>query len=91
MTTFSDNSTGEDLPNIKIKKDIIKQNIVELIASIVQDTSKSEIRRLIKSDAVKIDNNLIKNDKFIIENKLFKEKGFIKLSLGKKKHFKIVI
>ena len=90
-STFSDNSTGEDLPNIKIKKDIIKQNIVELIASIVQDTSKSEIRRLIKSDAVKIDNNLIKNDKFIIENKLFKEKGFIKLSLGKKKHFKIVI
>ena len=34
---------------------------------------------------------LVKDEKFIIDNKLFSEKGFIKLSIGKKKHYKIII
>ena len=53
--------------------------------------SKSEIRRLIKSNGIKINNQLANNEKLIIENKLFLEKGFIKLSIGKKKHYKIII
>jgi len=89
-STFAENSSGENLPNIKIDKNILKKNIIELLASINKDTSKSEIRRLIKSKAVKIDNKLIEDEKFIIDDQLFKDKGFIKLSLGKKKHFKIV-
>ena len=32
----------------------------------------------------------IEGEKFILDEKLFKKKGFVKLSLGKKKHFKIV-
>ena len=54
-----------------------------------KDISKSEIRRLIKSNAVKIDNQSIKDEKYIINPDLFSERGFIKLSIGKKKHFKI--
>ena len=90
-STFKENSTGKSLPSIKVDKHILNKNLVELIASIAKDISKSEIRRLIKSNGVKIDNELVSDEKFIINNQIFKNKGFIKLSLGKKKHFKIVI
>mgnify|MGYP002825337120 FL=1 len=90
-STFKEDSSGENLPSIKIDKDIISKNIVELVASATKNISKSEIRRLIKSNGIKIDNKIINDEKFITDNKLFKDKGFVKLSLGKKKHFKIVI
>ena len=91
VNTFKDNSSGENLPNIKINKEILNQNIIELASYVTKDISKSEIRRMIKANGIKINNQLVNDDKFIINNKLFIEKGFIKLSIGKKKHFKIVI
>ena len=90
-STFKEDSSGENLPNIKIDKVILNKNIVELVASATKNISKSEIRRLIKSNGIKIDNKIINDEKFITDNQLFKDKGFVKLSLGKKKHFKIVI
>ncbi len=90
-STFKDNSSGENLPNIKINKEILNKNIVELAAYVRKDISKSEIRRMIKANGIKIDNQLVNDEKFIIDNKLFSEKGFIKLSIGKKKHYKIII
>ena len=60
-----------------------------MISHVNKYVSKSEIRRLIKSNAVKIDNQSIKDEKYIINQSLFSERGFIKLSIGKKKHFKI--
>ena len=46
---------------------------------------------MIKANGIKIDNQLISDEKFIIDKELFLEKGFIKLSIGKKKHYKIII
>ncbi len=89
-STFRENSSGENLPSIKIDKNIINKNIIEVISYVNKDISKSEIRRLIKSKGIKIENKTIVDEKFILDEKLFKEKGFVKLSLGKKKHFKIV-
>ncbi len=86
---FKENSSGESLPGIKVNNDILSKNIVEVISHVNKDVSKSEIRRLIKSKAVKIDNQSIKDEKYIINQSLFSERGFIKLSIGKKKHFKI--
>ena len=86
---FKENSSGESLPGIKVNNDILSKNIVEVISHVNKDVSKSEIRRLIKSNAVKIDNQSIKDEKYIIKQSLFLERGFIKLSIGKKKHFKI--
>ena len=86
---FKENSSGESLPGIKVNNDILSKNIVEVISHVNKDVSKSEIRRLIKSNAVKIDNQSIKDEKYIINQSLFLERGFIKLSIGKKKHFKI--
>ncbi len=89
-STFKEDSSGKNLPNIKIDKNVINKNIVELVSSISKEISKSEIRRLIKSNGIKIDNRAIVDEKFIIDNELFKKNGFLKLSIGKKKHFKIV-
>ena len=86
---FKENSSGESLPGIKVNNDILSKNIVEVISHVNKNVSKSEIRRLIKSNAVKIDNQSIKDEKYIINQSLFSERGFIKLSIGKKKHFKI--
>ena len=89
-STFQENSSGENLPSIKIHKNILDKNIVDLISYVNKSMSKSEIRRLIKSNGVKINNTKIIDEKFILNLELFKDNGFIKLSIGKKKHYKIV-
>ena len=91
VSTFKNDSSGENLPNIKINKEILNKNIIELASYVTKEISKSEIRRLIKSNGIKINNQLVNDEKFIINDALFLEKRFIKLSIGKKKHFKIII
>ena len=88
--TFSENSLGSELPSVSInKKQLDKElNIIDLIILSKLETSKSEIRRLIKGNGVKINNQLINDEKLIITKELFKD-NFIKLSLGKKRHIKV--
>ena len=88
---FLEDSTGENLPDIKIDKSIINNDIISLISKIENNLSKSEIRRLIKSNGIKINNQTISDEKFNISKELLDKKKFIKLSIGKKKHYKIVI
>ena len=86
---FSENSTGSNLPSIKMKFNVIKNlNIVDLIIQCKLENSKSEIRRLIKGKAIKIDNEIINDDKFMISSILLNN-SYFKLSIGKKRHFKI--
>ncbi len=89
--TFSEGSTGENLPDIKIDKTNINSDIINLIAIIEKNLSKSEIRRLIKSNGIKINNKTISDEKFKISKELLSKNNFIKLSIGKKKHYKVVI
>jgi len=88
--TFSENSSGSNLPSIKIKENLINNhlNIIDLVVLSKLEKSKSEIRRLIKGNAVKINNDVINDEKFIIDKKLFNE-NYCKLSIGKKRHLKI--
>jgi tyrosyl-tRNA synthetase len=90
-STFKENSTGEHLPSVKIGSDLIGKDIISLIEYTNNELSKSEIRRLIQNNGIKIDNEKIEDGKLLISKKLFENKGFIKLSIGKKKHFKIII
>ena len=90
-STFKENSTGEHLPSVKIGSDLIGKDIISLIEQTNNELSKSEIRRLIQNNGIKIDNEKIEDGKLLISKKLFENKGFIKLSVGKKKHFKIII
>ena len=87
---FSGNSLGANLPkvNIHFKKIEEKINIVELVLLSKLENSKSEIRRLIKGNAVKINDDVISDEKFEIKKNLFKD-NYLKLSLGKKRHIKI--
>ena len=87
---FSQNSTGINLPSIKLDKNNFKNsmNVLDLIILSKLEKSKSEIRRLIKGSAVKINNEIITDDKTNINQKYFKD-NFLKLSLGKKRHIKI--
>ena len=88
--TFSENSGGLNLPSIQLNKSLFKNkiNIVDLIIFSKLESSKSEIRRLIKGNAIKINNEIIDNEKFIIDHNLF-DQDYLKLSIGKKRHFKI--
>ena len=88
--SFSENSSGENLPNTKIDVSNIGNDVVNLVSIIEKNLSKSEIRRLIKSNGIKINNEIISDDKFVISNELMKKNNFIKVSIGKKKHYKIV-
>jgi tyrosyl-tRNA synthetase len=87
---FSGNSLGSNLPSISIKtKDLEKQiNIIELVILTKLETSKSEIKRLIKGKAIKINDKLITDEKSIIKNEFFHE-NYLKLSIGKKRHMKV--
>ena len=89
---FSGNSLGSTLPSIKIKeKDIeIKMNIIDLVILTKFENSKSEIRRLIKGNAIKINDKIISDEKLTITKKLFNE-NYLKLSIGKKRHIKIEV
>ena len=88
--TFERNSLGQNLPSVKISKDILKNdlNIIDLVMLSKLINSKSEIRRLINGNAIKINDQIITDSKYKIELSLF-EDDYFKLSIGKKKHLKI--
>ena len=81
---------GENLPSVSIsEKELINEiTLIDLIILSKLESSKSEIKRLVKGNAVKINNSVIDNEKLIITKKLFQE-NLIKLSLGKKRHVKV--
>ena len=87
---FSDNSSGSNLPSIELSKRILSENIniIDLVVLAKFEQSKSEVRRLIKGKAVKINNQIIEDEKFIISDKIFKD-NYVKLSIGKKRHIRI--
>jgi len=88
---FSDNSSDEGLPIYKINKIEIKnKNLSDLILTTKLQSSKSEIKRLIKNNGIKINNLKIDEDLPVSKINL-QSKNFFKLSIGKKKHFKIEI
>ena len=88
--TFTDNLMGKNLPSISINEKEFKEKmtIVDLIVMSKLESSKSEIRRLIKGNGVRINNQVIADEKLIITKDLFQD-DLIKLSLGKKRHIKV--
>ena len=89
--TFEEKSTGFGLPVVKVNQNQINQkiDIINLIILSKLEISKSEIRRIIKNNGVKINNTTIDDDKFLIKNNLFDKEKTLRLSLGKKRHVKV--
>ncbi len=89
---FSGDMLGSNLPTVIIRsKDLNKGiSIIDLIILSKLENSKSEIRRLLKGNAIKINDKLINDEKLIINNKFCNE-NYFKLSIGKKRHLKVEI
>ena len=87
--TFEKGGIGKNLPEIKIDKKTLKKgiNILDLISSNNIMNSKSEARRAIKDNAIKINDVLINDEKRNIDFKDLTEDNLIKISYGKKKHY----
>ena len=87
---FSGNLDLDNLPSVEIEKKLITNdyNIIDIVLFSKLETSKSEIRRLIKGKAIKVNNEIINDENFKITPSIMNSK-FFKLSIGKKRHIKI--
>tara|TARA_B100000287_G_scaffold410322_1_gene438599 strand:+ start:2929 stop:4161 length:1233 start_codon:yes stop_codon:yes gene_type:complete len=90
--TFEKGNIGTDLPIIEVKnKDISNGlNIIDLVVLSRLINSKSEVRRTIKNNGIKINNETITDEKMNISINNFKN-NILKLSHGKKNHVIIKI
>ena len=86
--TFRDKSIGKDLPTIKIKKNEILNgiNIFNLVLQTKLANSKGEIRRMIKNNGLKINNEVVADETKIIYQNNFDQNNSMKVSHGKKQH-----
>ena len=90
--TFEEKGIGKNLPEVLINKSILNKglNILDLLCTNKFILSKSEARRAIKSNGIKINDKLVTDDKMLINlNNL--QGNAIKVSHGKKKHFVVKI
>jgi tyrosyl-tRNA synthetase len=86
--TFGDKSIGKNLPIIKIKKNIITSgvNILDIVLQTKLGNSKSEIRRMIKNNGLKINNEIVNDETKMIDRSDFDQNNNMKVSHGKKQH-----
>ncbi len=89
---FQKKGISLNLPEIKIKLTDLKKgiNILEFLSKNKILYSKSEARRVIANNGLKINNVLIRDEKKIIQQFDFKD-DVMKISHGKKKHYIVKI
>ena len=87
---FSGDINSANLPSVDLDRQKInsKLTIIDIVLLSKLEKSKSEIRRLIKSNGIKINNEVLNDENFIIDLKNYENNSF-KLSIGKKRHLKI--
>ena len=90
--TFKEKRLSSNLPEIKIKLNNIEKGIklIDLLTDNKIFPSKSEIRRVMANNGLKINDSLMNDDKKILRPNDFIEK-VLKVSYGKKKHYIIKI
>ncbi len=90
--TFKKGADANKLPSLNLESEFFSSlDLAGIIAFLKLTTSKNEARRLIKNNGIKVNDKLVEDDKVIIDSTFLNENNFFKLSLGKKKHFKIII
>ena len=87
--TFHGAGISENLPQINISQSKLEKgiNILDLLSLNNIVSSKSEARRAIKGNGIKINDELVVDEKKIVSKNTFKSNDYIKISYGKKKHF----
>ena len=91
--TFVKGGLGKNIPEKVIEKKVISDgiNVIELIFQNNLVQSKSEARRILKNNGVKINDIVVTDEKKMINFKDVQENDYIKLSIGKKKYLKIKV
>jgi len=91
--TFMDKSIGKDLPTVKIKRNEIANgiNLLDLVLLTRLGNSKGEIRRMIKNNGLKINNESVTDENKIFYRDNFDQSSSLKVSHGKKQHVIIKI
>ena len=86
--TFEDGTIGGDLPTLKIKKNSMTNgiSIFDLVLQTKLANSKGEIRRMMKNNGLKINNQILTDESKIINVSDFDQDNNMKVSHGKKQH-----
>jgi len=87
---FSGNGLSENMPSITISKEKLEINILDLLVETNLVTSKSEARRLIEQNGIKV-NQKKENDINRIINKSDFTDGVIVIQKGKKVFLKVIL
>ncbi len=90
---FSKDTMSDDMPTLRLKADEVKQKqyLSDLIVRMEMASSKSESRKLIRGNGVKVNRKPISDEMYVIsQSDLEKEDGIL-ISVGKKRHFKITL
>jgi len=87
--TFHGVGVSKNLPEINISRSQLEKgiSILDLLSSNNIVSSKSDARRAVKGNGIKINDKLLLDEKKTINKSDFKENDYIKISYGKKKHF----
>ena len=91
--TFVKGGLGKNIPEkIMSNKEFIQGvNIIDLIFQNKLVQSKSEARRILKNNGIRINDSIISDEKKIINMDDVSKDNFIKLSIGKKNHLKVKV
>ena len=91
--TFVKGGLGKNIPEktMSNKEFIQGVNIIDLIFQNKLVQSKSEARRILKNNGIRINDNIISDEKKIINMNDVSSDNFIKLSIGKKNHLKVKV
>ena len=90
---FDKKNISENLPTIKLQKNDFKNTIFicDLILQIGFSSSKSEARKLIRANGVKMNHKLIEDELSNISIDSFNVDSSVIISVGKKKHFRVIL
>ncbi len=93
LETFKVGGVSKNLPEMKVAKTLLQNGvkILDLLSTNNIINSKSEARRIIKNNGVKIDDEVLVDENKIFNLNDFSSKEFIKISVGKKKHYLLKI
>ncbi len=91
--TFRDKLIGKNLPVVKVKKNSMSDgiNVLDLVLLTTLANSKGAIRRMIKNNGLKINNEAVTDETKIIYQDNFDKDNNMKISHGKKQHIIIKI
>lgn len=92
-TTFEQGGSDQNLPSKMLPRQDLSQGIgiLRLLVQAGFAQSNAEARRHIKGDAIKLNDETVKDENAVIFESALNIDGFIKLSLGKKKHILIYL